>query len=37
MDQKKFAKAALDENIKAFVMNVSFLRSKITINLVRKA
>ena len=34
IDKKKFAKAALDENINVFVMHVSFLsvRSKMTIN-----
>ena len=34
---KEFAKAALDENIEAFLMHVSFLRSKMTIHPVRKA
>ena len=35
IDKKKFAKAALDENIKAFVMHMSFLglKSKIMIHL----
>ena len=37
IDQKKFAKAVLDENFKAFVVHVSFLRSKMTIHPARKA
>ena len=35
--QKEFAKMALNENIKAFVMHISSIGSKITIHLVRKA
>ena len=31
IDQKEFAKAVLDENVKAFVVHVSSLRSRITI------
>ena len=37
IDQKKFAKAALNENVLAFVMHVSSLRSRMTIHLARKA
>lgn len=38
IDKKRFAKAALDENVKAFVVHVSSLslRSKITIYLTQK-
>ena len=37
IDQKEFAKITLDENIKAFMVHVSSLGSKITIHLARKA
>ena len=37
INEKKFSKAALDENIKNFVMHVSSLGSKITIYLAREA
>ena len=37
INQKEFAKAALDENIEAFVMYVSSLGSRISIYLARKA
>ena len=37
IDWKKFANAALDENIKAFVVHVSSLRLRMTIHLARKA
>ena len=37
IDQKEFAKAALNENIEAFVVYVSSLRSKMTIHLAREA
>ena len=37
IDQKEFAKAELDENIKGFVVHVSFFRLKITIHLAKKA
>ena len=37
IDQKKFAKATLNENIEAFVLHLSFLGSRINIYLVRKA
>ena len=35
--RKEFAKAALKENINAFIMNISYLRSKMTIYQVKKA
>ena len=37
IDQKEFAKAALNENIEALVVHVRSLRSKITIHLAKKA
>ena len=37
IDQKKFAKAALDENIEAFVVHISSLKSRMTIHPARKA
>ena len=37
INQKKFAKGALDKNIEAFVMYVSFLELRITIYLAKKA
>ena len=37
INPKEFAKAALDENVEAFVMHVSSLQSKITIHLARDA
>ena len=37
IDQKKFARAALNENFEAFVMHVSFLRLRMSIHLARKA
>ena len=37
IDRKKFAKTALDENVKVFVVHVSSLGSKMTIHLARKA
>ena len=37
INRKKFAKAALDENIEAFVVNVSSLGLKMTIHLAREA
>ena len=37
IDQKKFAKAVLDENVEAFIVYVSSLGSKISIYLARKA
>ena len=36
LNQKKFAKEALDENIEAFIMYVSFLELKMTIYLTRQ-
>ena len=36
IDQKEFAKMALDENIKAFVVYVSSVGLKITIHLAKK-
>ena len=37
IDQNEFTKAALDENVKAFVVHVSFLGSKMTIQPAREA
>ena len=37
INRKKFAKAALDENVEAFVVHISSLRSKISIHSARKA
>ena len=37
IDQKEFLKAVLDENIEAFVVHISFLGSRITIHLAKKA
>ena len=37
IDQKEFAKAALEENIEVFVVYVSFLGLKMTIHLAKKA
>ena len=37
LDQKQFVKMALDENIKAFVVHVIFLKSKITIYSAKEA
>ena len=37
IDRKEFAKAALDENVEAFVVHVSSLGSKMTIHLAREA
>ena len=37
INQKKFVKVVLDENIKAFVEHVSFLRLRITNHLAEKA
>ena len=37
IDQKKFAKAALNENVEAFVVHISSLRSRMTIPLAREA
>ena len=37
MQQKEFAKAELDENMKAFLMHVSSMRLRITILPARKA
>ena len=37
IDQKKFAKAALDENVRAFAVYVSSLGSRISIYLTKKA
>ena len=37
IDQKEFAKAALDENVEVFVVYISFLGSRITIHLAKKA
>ena len=36
IDQKKFAKVALDENVRAFVIHIGSLKSRITIYLTRK-
>ena len=36
IDQKEFAKAALDENIKAFIVHISSMKSKITIHPARE-
>ena len=36
LDRKKFAKKALDENIRAFVVHIRSLRSRMTIHLARK-
>ena len=37
IDQKEFARAALDENVEAFVVHISSLRSRITIHPAREA
>ena len=37
IDKKKFAKAALDENVKAFMVYVAFFTSKISIHSAREA
>ena len=37
IDQKKFAKAALDENVEAFVVHISFFKLRMTIDSARGA